>query len=103
MTHYYNVWTGYFTGKNINARIARDINLIQTVNTFFTYCDLHPENFTKEDVLSWLAESSKLSTDIGYTLFERIISHNHVHRKIIDNKITGQHVFTTFNIPDSSQ
>ncbi|MBQ7005503.1 MAG: TIR domain-containing protein [Clostridia bacterium] len=93
MTHYYNVWTGYYNGQNINARIARDINLIQTVNTFFTYCGNHPEKFTKDDVLHWLNESNKLSTDMGYDLFERIISHNHIHRKIIDEKITGQAKF----------
>jgi 5'-deoxynucleotidase YfbR-like HD superfamily hydrolase len=90
MTHYYNVWTGYFNGQNINARIARDINLIQTVDTFFTYCSAHSEKFTKKDVQMWLSEADKLSTDIGYELFERIISHNHVHRRIIDEKITGQ-------------
>ncbi len=96
MTHYYNVWTGYFYGQNINARIARDINLIQTVNTFFTYCGEHPEKFTKEDVLHWLSEANKLSTDMGYDLFERIISHNHIHRRVIDEKITGQKKFTEF-------
>lgn len=93
MTHYYNVWTGYYKGQNINARIARDINLIQTVNTFFTYCGQHPEKFTKEDVLHWLGEADKLSTDMGYDLFERIISHNHVHRGVIDEKITGKPKF----------
>ncbi len=93
MTHYYNVWTGYYQGQNINARIARDINLIQTVNTFFTYCGEHPEKFTKKDVLHWLSEADKLSTDMGYDLFERIISDNHVHRRIIDEKITGQKKF----------
>lgn len=93
MTHYYNVWSGYFNGQNINARIARDINLIQTVNTFFTYCGLHPEKFTKDDVVLWLSEANKLSTDMGHDLFERIISHNYVHRRVIDEKITGQSIF----------
>lgn len=102
LTHYYNVWTGYFEGRNINARIARDINLIQTVNTFFTYCGLHPEKFTKEDVLMWLSESNKLSTDMGYTLFERIISNNHIHRRIIDEKITGQQKFVKTDNKDIS-
>ena len=94
LTHYYNVWAGYYIGLNLNARIARDINLIQTVNTFFTYCGAHPEKFTRDDVLRWLDESKKLSTDMGYDLFDRVISNNHVHRKIIDEKITGQKKFT---------
>ncbi len=89
MTKYYNVWTGYYNAKNINARIARDINLIQTVNTFFATFEKKPENFSREMVELWLAKSNKLSTDIGYDLFERIISHNWLYRKSIDKKIYG--------------
>ncbi|MDE5820394.1 MAG: HD domain-containing protein, partial [Lachnospiraceae bacterium] len=28
LTYYYNVWTGYYNGININAKVARDVNLI---------------------------------------------------------------------------
>ena len=88
MTHYYNVWTGYFNGQNINSRIARDINLIQTVNTFFTYFIARPDRFTLETVREWIDEGNKLSTDIGYDLFERIILRHSPYRKAIDNLIT---------------
>lgn len=89
MTHYYNVWVGYFNAQNINARIARDVNLIQTVNTFFTYFISTPEKFNLETVKSWLNEGNKLSTDIGYDLFERIIIRNPIYRKATDKLITG--------------
>ena len=43
LTYYYNVWTGYYNGLNINSRVARDLNLIQTVYTFCEYCCAYPE------------------------------------------------------------
>ena len=47
------------------------------------------------DVQHWLSEADKISTDLGYDLFERIITHNHVHRWIIDEKITGEPKFVS--------
>ena len=88
MTHYYNVWEEYFLGKSINARIARDINLLQTVNTFFTYFVQDPAPHSLKTVKKWMAESDKISTDLGYALFERIILNNPVYRKAVDALIT---------------
>ena len=88
MTYYYNIWTGYYNGQNINARIARDINLIQTTNTFFDYFVRNPEKFTLETVGEWRAKGNKLSTDIGYELFDRIITRNPIYRKCIDKLVT---------------
>lgn len=34
LTYYYNIWTGYYNGTNVNARIARDVNTIQTSYAF---------------------------------------------------------------------
>ncbi len=89
MTRYYDVWTGYFLGQNVNARVARDINLIQTVNTFFAYLTENPK-YSLETVKEWLAEGEKLSTEIGYNLFDRIIVRNPVYRKVVDNLITSK-------------
>ena len=88
MTYYYNIWTGYYTGQNIDSRIARDINLIQTTNTFFDYFVKHPEKFTLEIVNEWRAKGNKLSTDIGYELFDRIITRNPIYRKSVDKLVT---------------
>ena len=89
MTHYYNVWTGYYNGQNINARIARDINLIQTANTFFEYFSKDPLSGSVEQVKKWLGESNKLSTDLGYDLFERIILRHPKYRKATDALFTA--------------
>lgn len=76
MTYYYNVWTGYYNGININAKVARDINLIQTVYTFLEYYCRYRERFTEDDLETWMAEEDNLITDLGYRLFERLIKKN---------------------------
>ena len=88
MTYYYNIWTGYFNSRNINSRIAKDINLIQTVDTFFSNFSRDIDKFSIEMVKEWLGRSDSLNTDIGYDLFERIITANSVYRKAVDAKLT---------------
>ena len=39
-------------------------------------------------VKEWLGRSDSLNTDIGYDLFERIITANSVYRKAVDAKLT---------------
>ena len=85
MTYYYDVWSEYYYGQSINSRIARDINLLQTVNTFFAIFTKSPKKYTMETVNKWLSEGDKLSTNIGYDLFERIIIGNPIYRKAIDS------------------
>ena len=84
MTLYYDAWVEYYYGQSINARVARDINLLQTVNTFFTYFVESPDSYTMDTVKKWISEGDKLSTNIGYDLFERIIIGNPSYRKAID-------------------
>ncbi len=76
LTYFYNVWTGYYNGVNTNARTARDINLLQSIYTFCEYYCAYPEKFTKEDVAKWMKEKSNLKTELGYQLFERLITNN---------------------------
>lgn len=76
LTYYYNVWTGYYNCLNINAKVARDVNLVQTVYTFLEYFCRYKDNFEEEDLKRWMAEKNNLMTDIGYELFDRLISEN---------------------------
>ncbi len=92
MTYYYNIWTGCYTGQNIDSRIARDINLIQTTNTFFDYFIRNPEKFSLETVKEWRANGNKLSTDIGYELFDTIIIRNPIYRKSVDKLVTASKI-----------
>lgn len=76
LTYYYNIWTGYFNGVNINAKIARDINLIQSVYTFFEYVERYPEKFEDEDIKKWKNEKGNIETGIGYQIFEKLVENN---------------------------
>lgn len=76
LTYYYNVWTGYYNGVNANARTARDINLLQSIYTFCEYYCANPEKFTRDDIDRWLKEKSNLKTELGYQLYERLITNN---------------------------
>ncbi len=90
LTYYYNIWTGYYNGTNTNARIARDINLVQTVYTFCEYCCKSPEKFSKEQVKMWINEKASLKTDIGYQLFERLIDCNSDFKYAFELLNTGE-------------
>lgn len=76
LTYYYNIWTGYYNNININAKVARDVNLVQTVYTFLEYYCKYRDKFSKEDLVTWIDEKNNLSTDVGYDLFERLIVNN---------------------------
>lgn len=76
LTYYYNVWTGYYNGININAKIARDINLIQTVYTFCEYNSKYPGVFSDAEVEKWFAEKGKLETDVGFSIYEILVEKN---------------------------
>ena len=76
LTYYYNIWTGYYNGLNTNARTARDINLLQSVYTFCEYYCMYQEHFTLAEVGQWLDEKHKLRTELGYQLFDRLITNN---------------------------
>lgn len=76
LTYYYNIWTGYYNGNNINAKTARDVNLIQTVYTFCEYYSANPGKFSHADAKEWLAERNNLMTEVGYELFNMLILGN---------------------------
>ena len=56
--------------------MARDVNLVQTVYTFLEYYCRYEGKFTKDDLHMWMAEKNKLITDLGYNLFDRLITDN---------------------------
>lgn len=76
LTYYYNVWTGYYKGININSKIARDLNLVQSVYTFCEYCVRYPDKFDEGDKETWMQEKNRLETDIGYAVYEKLVENN---------------------------
>ena len=82
LTYFYNIWTGYYNAVNINARTARDVNLLQSVYTFFEYYLLYPDKFTQSDLEKWKQEKGNLKTEVGHQLFERLIENNPTFSKL---------------------
>ena len=67
----------------MNARIARDINLLQTVYTFCEYYCRYPDHFESVDVEKWMKEKNNLKTELGYELFDRLITNNQDFMKVV--------------------
>jgi 5'-deoxynucleotidase YfbR-like HD superfamily hydrolase len=84
LTYYYNIWTGYFRGSNINARIARDINIIQSVYTYREYSAFYPDKFNERDRRIWMSNKSRVETDIGYEIYEKLIESNADFKRILE-------------------
>ncbi len=82
LTYYYKIWTHYYKGASYNAKIARDINAIQTVYSFCSYYCQTPDKFTTNDIAKWLDVKRNLKTILGHTLFDRIITNNKFFQKI---------------------
>ena len=85
LSYYYNIWDRYYNGVNINAKTARDVNLLQTVYTFYEYYKQYPEKFTYEDAQNWLSEKDNLLTETGYELFDRLIVKNMDFKEIMQS------------------
>jgi 5'-deoxynucleotidase YfbR-like HD superfamily hydrolase len=73
---YYDLWARYCDGQNINARVARDLDLVQSIYSFCECYCRHPERFTTEEVAASLEKQVDPSTKIGSHLFRRLITEN---------------------------
>ncbi len=82
LTYYYNIWTGYYNGININARVARDMNILQSVYTFCEYYLRYPQCFSSGDIAEWRRNQGRLTTEIGFSLWERLIEENQAYRAL---------------------
>lgn len=83
LTYFYNVWTGFYNGLNVNAKIAQDINLIQSIYTFCEYYCENKEKFTESDLREWMNAKAKIVTEIGYEIYDRMILNNSEFAEII--------------------
>lgn len=82
LTYYYNIWAGYYSGSNINARVARDMNILQTVYTFCEYYLRYPQCFSSGDITEWRRNQGRLTTEIGFSLWQRLIEENQAYQPL---------------------
>lgn len=76
MDEYLQLWKTWSDKNDINSRIAKDIDNIQTIHKFCDYYTKNPTLFTQEDVKYWLADMKILDTDIGKEIAEKLILNN---------------------------
>ena len=86
LSYFYDVWDSYYDDLNINAQFARDINLIQSVYTFFEYYLAYPTHFNDSDIEQWLSEKNHLNTEFGFELFTRLILNNTDFTRFIEDR-----------------
>jgi len=84
LTYFYNVWTGYYNGVNINAKIAQDINLLQAIYTFCEYYCENKSKFTESDLQEWMNAKARIITEIGYEIYDRMILNNSAFKDILN-------------------
>ena len=76
MDEYLQLWKMWSAKNDINSRVAKDIDNIQTIYKFCDYYTRNPGLFTQDDVKYWLADMNIIVTDIGKEIVEKIILNN---------------------------
>ena len=59
LTYYYNVWSDYYEGIGINSRIAKDINLVQTIFNLFEHILEDSQKYSNDYVQKLLRNSKQ--------------------------------------------
>ena len=71
------------TRQGINARIARDIDNIQTIFRFCKYFIDYPDILDKNQIYYWLSGLDDVETDLGKEIADIIINKNPRFAEII--------------------
>lgn len=87
LDYFYNVWEHYEDTDDMNALIAKDIAVIQTIYSFCVYYDKYPEKFTDSDIEMWQMEKSRIRTEIGYNILEKLIEENQKYSNIFNMEL----------------
>lgn len=80
---YYNVWQLWNSPDNINGRVAREIDIIQTLFTLLTYVNEYPDKFEDSDLQRWLMEFKTIRTAPSCSLLRSVIVENHSFSNIL--------------------
>ena len=83
LTDYLEQWTKWDTRQGINARIARDIDNIQTIFRFCKYFIDYPDILDKNQIYYWLSGLDDVETDLGKEIADIIITKNPRFSEII--------------------
>lgn len=76
LSEYMELWDSWYLRQGINAVIAREIDNIQTIYRFCSYCLEHPELCSQDNVDYWLSGLCEVETDLGKNIASLLIEDN---------------------------
>lgn len=80
---YYNTWQLWNSPDNINGRVAREIDVIQTLFTLLTYVNEYPDKFEAAELQRWLMEYRLIRTSPGCSILRSVISENQAFASVL--------------------
>lgn len=83
VSQYANCWNSWYNAKDINAAVAKDIDVIQAL---YQYCCYYMEGkiaTSDDDMQSWFDELYEINTHEGRTIAEKLILKNPVFEKLV--------------------
>ena len=76
LSSFYNQWSGFQDKKNVNSKIAHDIDTIHTIYRFLLYYNESKKNFTQEEIEAFVERRNEIITDVGMKVYQTIILDN---------------------------
>ena len=76
LNDYYLLWDEFNKSESINAKIAKDLDVIQMLYQFCKYYLRYPSKFTEEIKENWFLHINSIQTKVGKEIFSKLIKHN---------------------------
>lgn len=83
MTDYADAWDEWYAMQTENARIAKDIDVIQAIYQFFVYNNSYSGNFSEERRRNWLNELFCIKTETGRRIAKELIIENELFSTVL--------------------
>lgn len=84
LTPYSNAWNEWYSHTSINAKIAKDIDVLQAVYQFLIYKKRYPQNFDDDRTSGWINELRFINTKQGQIIMQDLILQNHEFSEILN-------------------
>ncbi len=84
ISKYLDCWNEWSVKNSTNYSVAKDIDNIQTIFQFCTYCVQYSEKFDTDKIIYWLSGINELETEIGKELAVKLIKKNPAFAHIIE-------------------
>jgi len=93
LTPFVDAWDAWYKMDEENAKIAKDIDVIQAIYQFLIYNIREPKKFSEERRTNWIKEILTVKTVIGKSILNKLILQNELfkntlskYNQILENK-----------------